>query len=417
MPNFIDDYLLYQSGNEGSRQHHLWAAITILSASAGRRYYLDYKDPNAYSQLSYNPNILCCLVAPQGGRKSFCKDEAQSLLTSVFPAYPVSYSVETVAGLCEYLGDQDSERLYTDENQVTHKWRPLFLPINELNNFLSINPQEMIDFMVDISDRKFYRRRTKGGGTDEIDNPYLTVLACATTEYIVDQLKGKILSGGLARRMVFINEYQLPPRIPFPTIPPDGKTAIQRAAAHLLTISNDAGPITFLDQEAKNWYELWYRTLKMSDDALLRGFDMSQHVHVLRLAMLKSLAEYPLQKALTTTSLKWAVQTIKDVIPGMTRLFMAAGKNEYIVQQKGIVEYVERLGMVSQKQLMRYCEKDLDGVRYMSAERFLMDSGQIIRKTIKIDNVDRVMIMTPEKLNELDRLNKQSDGTTSKTVG
>jgi len=406
--NFIDDYLLYQSGNEGSKQHHVWAALSILSATAGRRYYLDYKDPNAYGQLAYNPNILCCLVAPQGGRKSFCKDEAQSLLSAVFPEYPISYSVETVAGLCEFLGSPDSERLYTDENQIAHTWRPLFLPINELNNFLSINPQEMIDFMVDISDRKFYKRRTKNAGTFEITNPYLTVLACATTEYIVDQLKGKILSGGLARRMVFVNEYQTPPRIAFPVIPSGGKEAITRAAAHLKSITQDAGGISFEDVATKNWYELWYRTLKLNDDPLLRGFDMSKHVQVLRLAMLRGLGEYPLQKKLTKTTLQWAVQTIDNVIPGMTKLFMSAGKNEYVVQQKGMLDYVERAGgIISQKQLMRLCEKDLDGLRYMTAERFLIDSGQLISKVMKIGDAERRMILTPAKLDELE---KQSNG-------
>lgn len=407
MPNFIDDYLLHEAGNEGSKQHHLWASLTLLSASAGRRYYLDYQDPNSYGQLSYNPNLLCCLVAPQGGRKTFCKDQAQNLLQEVFPAYPVCYNVETVAGLCEFLGNQDSERLYTDENNITRTWRPLFLPINELNNFLSINPQEMIDFIVDISDRKFYRRRTKNAGIFEVENPYLTVLACATTEYIVDQLKGKILSGGLARRMLFINEFRPPIRKAFPVVPSGGKDAIKRAQDHLLTLANNAGPITFADQAAKNWYELWYVGVKLHDDSLLRGFDMSKHVHVLRLAMLYALAQYPLQKVITVEGLKWSVRTIDDIMPGMAKLFLAAGKNEYVTQQRAMIEFVERNdGMVQQKALMRFCEKDLDGVHYSAAERFLLDSGQLIRKDIEIEKgIIKRMVLTPEGLQKLENLN------------
>lgn len=404
MPNFIDDYLYYQSGNECHKSYHLWSALTLLSAVVGRRVYFDIGGANGYGQLRCNINLLTCLIGPQGGRKSVAKDMAKDLLMEIHPTYPIANSVETREGICKFLGSEEAMRYYTDENGQTVEWRPFFMPPNELKNFLSVNPVNMIDFLVDISDRKVYNVRTKGAGDDYINNPCLSMLACATTDYVTGELKEKTFSGGLARRVLFINETAEVTPNPEPCPPADSIAGWERVKKHLAEVITVAGPFKWATAEDKNFYNLWYMKKERSTDALMAGFERSEHFQMLRVAMLYAMAEYEPKLVLTRELISKAIKTINSIKPGMAKLFQASGRNELMVPKLRLMEIIEKQGgLVAQKKLMRLAESVVSPIEYMSLERHLVDSGQIIRQTLKIDGVDRLMIILPDKLEELQK--------------
>lgn len=406
--SFLNDYLFYNEGNECHRNYHLWAGLSLLATIIGRRVaYIDGGD-NAYGQLEYHPHLYICLVGPQGGRKSFAKDGIRNILLENFPDTPMSYSVDTREAIWEFMGSDEAARSYTNPDGVIAEYRPMLLIINELKNFLSVNAAGMIDFIVDIHDCKVYSSRTKNKGTSEIVNPCLNILACATTEYIIDQLRDKILSGGLSRRMVFVNVSEELTRKASPEIPTGGKEAISRAIKHLHKLRSTVhGRFKWRSDKDYAEYKHWYETVKYPNDPLMRGFYRSKHVQVVKVMMLLAVAEYDVKLEFTIERFQLAKAIIDAIEPGMEKLFASAGRNELAVPQQKILELIDRSGgLIAEKELLKFINKDLGPAEQQVVLNFLGRTDQLVRKTYKPpEGIEKIYYFLPEKITELDKLN------------
>lgn len=403
-PNFISDYLLFNAGNESHRDYHLWAALSLLASVSELRTFYQETEENGYEQLIYKTNFYACLVGPQGSRKSFAKDGARNIFTHLFPDAPVSYSVESREGICKVLASDECLRSYQTFEGVSTEYRPFVMYVNELKNFISIDPIRMVDFLVDIYDVKHYGVRTKNAGTDIIVNPCINILACATTEFIVDKLKDQILTGGLARRMVFINPESEPPRIAHPRVPAGGIDAMKRCLEHLRTLKKVAGRFVWENKEASDFYDNWYVKFVKPNDPLMAGFYRSKHIQIIKLMMLYGLADYKpnLKLLMTKDNFILAKATIEAIEPGMERLFFASGRNELSVPMQKLLDLVESNGgWMPEKELKTKIGKDLSPVEIFQVWNYLKDTDQLVVKQVEVKGVPRVLAMTKE----FDRLN------------
>ena len=161
--NFIADYLVYNQGNEVPRNFHIWSALATLSAVVNRKVYI------RQGYFTHRPMLYVCLIGEQGDRKSTAKDIARDILVDVFPNMPIAGSVTTREKITQYLGSDEAARTYMDEKGELIDYRPYNMYINELKNFLSVNPSGMIDFLTDIYSRDYFKVETKHVGTDVID--------------------------------------------------------------------------------------------------------------------------------------------------------------------------------------------------------------------------------------------------------
>jgi len=375
-PTFLSDYGFYNSGNESPPVFHLWSALVALAVVSGRRTHFLLGQEEGYEQLRICPDLYVCFVAPQGVRKSFAKDVARDLVAGEFPDFPMSYNVETREGIWKYLASEESIRVFTNEKGELVEYHPMFLGINELKNFLSVNPYGMVDFLIDIFGRTEFKNRTKHEGIDIIPNPNINILACATTEYTIGQLKDGLL-GGLARRMLFVsvNEYVRNPR---PAIPSGGREAWNRVRSHLHKVNATVGTFRWRSEEDQLFYDRWYVGLKSPPDPLMSGFYNSKHIQVLKVAMLMALAEYDIKLLLTRELLEQAISMVDLIEPGMIALFASSGRNELIGPMNRIIEAVEGHGGVLPERLLRgVMDRDLNPQEQYSMIRHLETTKRI----------------------------------------
>lgn len=398
--NFFTDYLFYNSGNMVPRRYHLWSAAAILAAAAGRRFYVDYE----YFQV--HATLWICLVGRQGLRKTTAKDLAKELFVEALPDYPLGASVESREALAKRLSGDDWLRIYKDENGAAVEWKPVVIFVNELKNFLSVNPGLMIDTLTDLYGVKFYDASTIKHGLQPITNPCINILACETPRWIIDKLKMNIISGGFSRRMLFVYETNRPARVTFPKIPAGGLEARERCRLHLEKITNMAGPFVWTP-ESRVFFDDWYKNLHTPDDEVLEGFYENKDVLAVKLTMISCLADWEPKLVLTKEKLQLGIAFLESIEDNLPKLTVAAGRSEVAIPQLRVLEVLKTHGgLMPEKALLREIQKDFKNPTEMwSAMRFMTDNEVVIKQALQIppDKVKKLWILLPETWSEWQR--------------
>jgi hypothetical protein len=373
-------YLAYNSGNECPRAYHLWSALVVLAATTQKRVYLSHGYFKIY------PNLYVCLVGRQGFRKSTAKDIARDLLTSTFPELPVAANVQSREDIIKFMASDECLFSFTDETGAVKELRPYVLLINELKNFLSINPGASIEFLTDIFDRDLFNSSTIKRGLENITNPCVNILACETPNWIIDKLKSQVISGGFSRRMLFVYETERGPKISFPTLPKNASLLWIELKEHLKKVATMVGGFTW-GPGTKEHFDLWYNSLKPPDDDILEGYYESKHIQLLKVSMLLSLAEPEPCMTLTLSLMKQGIALLDALETNMPKLSVAAGRNELALPIQRILEFLEGSdGIVTTKNMKLFMNKDLRPQEHFGVLNFLTETEKIFLANLPATN-------------------------------
>lgn len=391
--NFFTDYLHYTSGNMVPRRYHMWSAASLIAAAAGIRFFVEYE------YFRVDPALWICLVGRQGLRKTTAKDLAKDLFTEALPDYPIGSSTESREAFVKRLSSDDWLRVFRDEKDVSVEWKPVMLFINELKNFLSVNPALMIETLTDLYGQKKYDASTIRHGLQMVTNPCVNILSCETPRWIIDKLKLNIISGGFSRRMFFVYEVVRPERITFPKIPPGGREARERCKQHLIKLTNLSGPFTWTS-EGRDFFDKWYKSLSVPNDEVLEGFYENKDILAVKLTMINCLADWEPKLVLTKEKLQIGIAFVESIEDNLPKLTVAAGRSEVAVPQLRVLDVLtSHGGLLPEKVLHREIQKDFKNpTELWSAMRFMIDNEIIIRQSLTIppDKVQRVWLLLPE---------------------
>jgi len=377
------------------KRHHMWAAISILSMTMGRKVYVDHSYYRIY------PTMYICLVGRQGIRKGTAKDLASELFIEVFPTYPLGSSVMSREAIVTRLAEADSARIYTDETGQSIEFRPMAFFINELKNFMSINPQGMIEFLTDIYDRKHFNAGTIKHGLQTILHPCINILACETPDWIIDKLKLKVISGGFSRRMLYVYETEQAERITFPYVSPEALAARDWCAKHLEKIAQVAGSFTWDSQKTRDFFDQWFKALPIPDDTVMAGFYEAKDVLAQKVAMMLAVAQPEPKLIFTEELLSTAIAFLESIEENLPKLSVAVGRNELALPQQRLLELVKKHGgIVTERLLKKLSQADMTPMEYCMIVRHLEETRQIFKRVYKDVSGDEICIVMPEKLAE-----------------
>jgi len=342
-PNLIKDFCYFHSGMECPTRYLLWASIQMISIVAGPRFYVS----RVYDQLKLSPALYTVLVGIQGGRKSVSKDCVAEMLYEEFPDIPLSADVDTKTTIVKAMSKEDNVREYLDAKGVKVQYRPFCILANEFCDLLTFSGKDIINTIVGMWNVPRYRYRTDRQGFLVIDNPYLTILGCATTEYITDQLKDKILTGGAARRVIFVNYTETVQR-KTPYTPTGTEGMRERIIAQLHKIRNLAGEFKWRTPEEYLAFEAWRCDEKQPHNVPnanpnMAGFFGSMPDLILKVMIALALAEYDTKLELRSDLFAMALSLFDEIIPDMERLFIGAGKSHLAATTDNLMDTVERI--------------------------------------------------------------------------
>lgn len=378
--SFLFKYLLYNAGNECPRNYHLFTGLVVLAATTQKRTYLNHGYFKIY------PNLYVCLVGKQGFRKSTAKDIGRDLLTSTFPDLPIAANVQSREDIIKFMASDECLFSFIDETGTNKELRPYVLLINELKNFLSINPGANIEFLTDIYDRDLFNSSTIKRGLENIVNPCLNILACETPDWIIEKLKCQVISGGFSRRMIFDYETVRGAKISFPRLPDNGKQIWDELKDHLQQVQKLVGPFQW-GPGTRNFYDNWYQTMVQPEDDVMSGYYESKHIQMLKITMLLGLAQMPPLLVITIDLLKQAIALLDSLETNMPKLSVAAGRNELALPIQRIMEMIENQdGIITPLALKTFMNKDLRPQEHFGVLNFLTDTEKLFPVNLPASN-------------------------------
>lgn len=328
--SFLQDYMIFSSGNESPEVYHKWCALSTLSHLASRRIWVDQGIFTVY------PNMYVMLVGNAGIKKSTAMSLSRSLVREI-KTVPIAPPSITKEALTQFMAEKDSPcqkhfKHLKDGKPALIPYTHLSIFANELITLLNSggNAMGMVEFLTDIWDQPVFEVKTKGAGTDHIIGPYITVLGCLTTESISNLMNTKIISSGFSRRCMFVYSNDIGTPVPRPTVSQAQLDAWNRCVKRALEIQKLSGPFTW-SPAAVDFWDDWYRSnheRKANEDSPVRkGFFQTKPDYVLKLASLITISDTD-HLELTDISLQLATAFINEIEPNMDIVFAGAGRNE-----------------------------------------------------------------------------------------
>jgi hypothetical protein len=389
---YLQDYLYYYSENEVPESFNRWSALALLAATLGRKVWLDRGYFIVY------PNIYVCLIGTAGSGKSTAKSFAKAIFIKEFPDLLISDSIQSREDIAEKMGSSDCLHTFKDPlTGIINEYRPFFLIVNELANFLSVDTRKMVDFLVDIYDENYFSTGFKNSASQRFINPFVTMLGCVPPQWIMDNLKYDLFSLGLGRRLILVHDEKRK-LISDPKPPADGKPVFDRVIKHLQEARKLVGQFTF-SKEGKAWWDKWYTdaTRIRKDDPIIAQFHETKHVQVLKVAMLLALNERPFRLVYEPKHLKVALAMLDELEPKVIRLTSGIGRNELANISVQLLDTLEHFhGAMSEKLLWKTYFRHLRFDEYKEVLKMLEDTEQIKYAILKEDGIPKTFVVLPE---------------------
>jgi hypothetical protein len=394
MSDFMSDYVLYHSYYEIPRNYVYWSAIATVGAVVNRKVHFRHGD------IVIHGNLYVMLVGPQGNGKTTACDFAKRFFKLACPDYAIGASTQSAEDIVSTMAKDDFARTITDDlgNPVIIRAYAFFM--NEFKNFIAYSPSRMLAFLTDIYDRvDSFDSSTIKRGVESITNPSLNILACENPDWLINNLKNDIVSGGFSRRIIYV--YELDRAEPRAFIDLDAKAvdARDRIVAALSQAKTLRGQFKWAESGRK-WYKPWYehKQRNLPSNALMAGYLGTKHIQLFKTAMaLDSVSSKPM--LLFTDDLLELAVSFLDLLEGnMPRLSQAAGRNELASAQQKVLEAIlQHGGWMLETDAKRLIEVDCNWSETSAILRHLEETEQLVRTMWKLPGAkgDKWMLFLP----------------------
>lgn len=399
--NFIADFMEFAGETESPPSFLRWAALFPLAVAAGRRYF------TKQGSIIHTPQLCLVFTGPSGVKKSYAKDLAMELVFEALPDAPLGADITSMDALINVLASDVTERQYTNHEGVQCEWHPLTIFVDEIANFMTYHPGNMINFLVAIYGRTRYKCITIKRKEEYLVEPCVNILSCCVPEWILFHLKTGILAGGWSRRFIVLYEPKMSDKnVSWPLRPDVSSPLYQRMINHLRNVENNAKEYLWTE-EAKQYLHNWYIKNKQSlpDDKHLQAYYLTKDMHINKLCILNDLASEHPKYLITSELLEISLAFLEVVENHLPELYLAGGRNELAVEQQRVIMLLEKHGGgLPKKDFMRMTQKDLSPLEQQTTIRFLEDSGQIaIARNVDYQGRKTDMIVLISRLEKLTR--------------
>ena len=279
MKNLFESYNRYTEETEPPTNYHVWTLISCLSACLGRRCFVPQGTFTIY------PNLYIVLVGAPGMKKSSAMNIGKSLLRCI-PDFPLSPASLTREALLQSL---ENNVIKFNFAGVPAEYHQISCFVTEFQEFLGGKHRNssMIDILTAIWDEPTYEYLTKNSKPIRIDAPYVSLLACCTTEWLNEKIDSSIISDGLARRIIFIYEEERNKFVPFPRLTEQQIAEYDFIKKEFIRLQKISGRFDFTEDAITLWEKLY---VEIQEEALkqpefLQYYYTTKHVLMIKVAM------------------------------------------------------------------------------------------------------------------------------------
>lgn len=338
-PDWLTAYVEYASIGEAPARMHFWSGVSAIAGALRRRVWINM------GHFQWFPNFYIVLVAPPGVvAKSTTSGIAMKLLKKV-PGVTFGPDVATWPALVSSFAASNESFQIGDE---WHAQCALTLESSEFGNLVNPQDREMIDLLVNLWDSKpgAFKKITKGNGVDNVENPWINLIACTTPAWIAGNFPEYVIGGGFVSRCIFVYAEDKEKQVAYPHLhlPSDFAEQGQRLVADLEHIATTLiGPYHLLP-ETIEWGEAWYanhsanRPLALDDDRFSSYLARKQtHLHKTALVLAAASRD---ELVITPEDLAMADTVISNIERDMPKVFARIGRSQQSVHAERFISYV-----------------------------------------------------------------------------
>lgn len=344
--SWIERFVQYASYGEANPKILYWTAISTIAGALRRKVWYDH----IYWQ--WSPNFYIIIVAPPGiAAKSTNIDVGHRLLRDV-DGITFGPDIASWQALLRYMGENQETVEVEGED---FKMSCVTLSIAELGVFFDFKDSKQIDNLVNLWDCKLgiLDKRTTTNGNDQIENPWVNLMAGTTPSWVAENVSEYMLNGGLLSRCIFVyvdHKYKIE-AFPADNVPPNLGLVRAGLVRDLQTISSYSGRFTFTP-DAKEWVREWYNSLWSGDQVDLDGRRTRMYAHLTKLGMVFSAAEFKFP----LIEVKHVIQAnaiLKETEATVAQVVANVGQSAISKSAKEIVELVFKAKHVGKRELYR----------------------------------------------------------------
>lgn len=394
--DFIEAYLDYSSGHEGTPKTHRWSIISTLAAALERRVWIDRGFYVLY------PNLYVFIVGKSGlVKKSTTTSIAVNLLRECKGIRLMSERV-TAASLIKQMHSSGKEFDYKGKKV---KQSPVFVYASELSVFLNEvfgSTHELLTTFFDCTPNdpeKPWTYETRHSETLKVFGPCLNILGASTKTWLKKAIPGTEMEAGFSSRIIFVIESKPPDvLVAWPEIKPSHVNMKKQLVEDMQRIYALSGPFIISDQAKlafTKWYEFHMRNIvPMNMDPKFSGYMGRKGDLMLKLAMIRSVSlrdDLVMQKE----DLFWAGAQLEELEPEMRSTFEGAGNSPVGEITFEVRNYIRSRGRVEGSEIRRSFAQDLPG---FELEKILDDLIEMREIALREENRNGATIKVFESI-------------------
>lgn len=375
--NWITAYMEHTQHQESPDQFHFWTAVSTIAGALRRQVWFQM------GYFEWTPNLYIIFVAKPGVvAKSTSIDLGMSILRKL---QHIKFGPNAITWQALITKLAESTELVDMGGGTFEPMSAITIAASELGTLINPRDREMIDALTDLWDSKrgVWSKVTKMNGCDDIENPWINIIACTTPHWIADNVPESMIGGGFASRCVFVYGAEKRCIISYPAdhIPKDFEETKFKLAHDLEIISQIKGPFKITD-EAKAWGDAWNVKMQKETPPHLQteragAYLVRKQTLLHKLAMIISAATKD-ETCITIQDLKIADFYLTLTEKDREIVFARVGRSHEASIVDNIISYVYRHGnSVSEQTLMRDMINTVDYETYKKARDAACLSGYL----------------------------------------
>lgn len=341
--NWLEGYVELCQASEAPDKFHFWTGVSTIAGALRRQVWIDQR------YFEWVPNFYIVLVGPPGiVTKSTTISIGHSLLAEL-EEVKFGPQIITWQALAQSLAQ--STELIEPRPGTFLPMSAVTISVSELGTFLDTREAQMIDLLTDLWDGKkgVVAKHTKTQGTDEIQNPWVNLIACTSPSWLRKNVDEDLMTGGLASRVIWLYSEEKKQLSAYPRkkIPVTFEQKRLWLIQDLERISKLCGEM-HLTEDAYAWGEKWYKRhydrmrKELITDAT-SGLLARAQTHMHKLAMVFSAAEGDTMEV-TAAHLDRANTALFAVEAELPRIYNLIRETSTTRLANELVNYIQRHG-------------------------------------------------------------------------
>ena len=357
------DWSLVRS--EAPESYHLWTGLFTLASCLKRRVGVTKKTLGTWEVY---PTLFVIFIAPPGkARKSTTSTYSEDLLQfiEVVDRCPTALTKEKLL-----------EKLSTSRDAS------LSIFSSEFSNFIMKSGPDMYDVLTLLFDaNKQISVETLSRPMDFAEKPCVNLLACTTPGWVSENMSENVIGGGFASRVIFVVEERVRRK---KLIYREGELDWEVLNKQRDDLVEDLRHIAInlegefkFDKETEDAIEAWYQDAEdVVGNYRLQGYQERRPAHLIKLMMLVHVS-YSDELVLNMTDFNTAILILEDMEKKLPKAFENIGKNPHATEMMRMLEYIERKGKVTRKELMSNFYQVADPLKLEQLIGGLMTMGKV----------------------------------------